>query len=777
MEKLIGQPLRRVEDWRLLTGGGNFADDVNRDGQVYACFVRGVHAHADITRLDVAKARAAPGVLLVLSGDDFAADGLGALLHNVIGADHLDITKPGFAPENILHDPIPEHFPIAMGRVRHVGEIVAMVVAGTPDEANHAAGLVETGYAPRPAVTDARAALAQGAPESWPAGNLCLIADKGDQAGVAAALEGAAHVIDLESLNQRISGTPIEPRAAVGDYDEVLGRFTLYAPSQGVHRHQMALMKVFGIEAESVRIVTGDVGGGFGVRTPTYPEYALVAWGARRLGRPVKWTCSRQEQFLSDFQARDIFVSGRCGFDAEGRVLAVDLDYIGNLGAYPASFAVFANILRMAGGVYDIPLAHVAVRGVFTNTVPMTVLRGAGRPESTFIVERILDLAALEIGLERDELRRRNLILPDALPYQSHLGHVYETGTFAANMARLQDMLDWDGFPARREAAKARGRLAGIGIANYLESPTGAPHERGDITVHAGGQIDAVLGTQDSGQGHATAFAQVVADMLQIPFQAVAIRFGDTDFVASGGGTHSDRSLRLGGTALVRASEAIIAEGRRRAAERLEAGISDVTYAEGRFAIAGTDRSIGLFELADAGTDGEPLAATAVINERLHANPNGAGGCEVEIDPETGAVEIVRYCCVDDVGRIVNPMIVAGQVHGGIALGLGQALIERLVYDQSGQLVTGSFLDYALPRAGDFPAFDTATNEQPAPSNPLGVKGAGECGTTPSSAALISALVDALSEFGVHHLEMPATPERIWRAIGEARGQSSEMRR
>jgi len=765
MDKLIGQPLRRVEDHRLLTGGGNFADDINRDGQVYACFARSAHAHADITKLDLARAAAAPDVLLVLSGADYAADGLGALLHNVNGPDHLDITKPGFTADEVLLDPIPEHFPIAKDKVRHVGEIVAMVVAGTPEAAADAADLLEIDYAPLPAVTDARAALQDGAPQTWPGGNLVLRADKGDDAAVNDAIAGAAHVIELGSLNQRIHGTPVEPRAAIGEFDAASGRFTLYAPSQGVHRHQMAFMQVFGVEKESVRIVTGDVGGGFGVRTPTYPEYALIAWGAKRLGRAVKWNASRQEMFLSDFQARDVFVQGRCGFDGDGHILAVDLDYIGNLGAYPASFAVFANILRMAGGVYDIPVAHVAVRGVFTNTVPMTVLRGAGRPESTFIVERMLDLAAKEMGLERDELRRRNLIPPDALPYQSHLGHVYETGTFAANMARLQDMLDWDGFSARAIAAKARGRLAGIGIANYLESPTGAPHERGEIAVNGNGQIDATLGTQDSGQGHGTAFAQVVADMLEVPFGAVAIRFGDTDIIASGGGTHSDRSLRLGGTALVRASADIIAEGRRRAAEILEAAEEDVSYGEGRFTITGTDRAIGLFEIAA----NAPLAATAIINERLHANPNGAGGCEVEIDPDTGAVEIIRYACVDDVGRIVNPMIVAGQVHGGIALGLGQALIEQIVYDRNGQLLTGSFLDYAVPRAGDLPAFHTATNEQPAPSNPLGVKGAGECGTTPSSAAVISAIADALAEFGVQHLEMPAKPERIWRLIRNGR--------
>ena len=380
MAKLIGQPVRRREDQRLLTGGGQFADDVNLDNQAYACFVRSPHAHADVTRIDTSKAATAPGVLLVLTADDYRSDGLGALLHYVIGVDHMDVSKPGFAPENVHHDPLPEHIPIAAGRVRHVGEIVGLVVAETAAAAADAAVLVEVDYAPLAAVTDARAALADGAPAPWPDGNLCLVAENGDAAKVAAAMGGTAHVVSLESWNQRISGTPMELRAAVGEFDAGQGRYTLYAPSQGVHRHKNALMNVFGADPEDVRIVTGDVGGGFGVRTPCYPEYPLVVWAAKRLGRPVKWVSSREEFFISDFQARDVFGTGKMAFDDGGLILAVDLDYIGNLGAYPASFAVFANVLRMAGGIYDIPAAHVSVRGVFTNTVPMTVLRGAGRP-------------------------------------------------------------------------------------------------------------------------------------------------------------------------------------------------------------------------------------------------------------------------------------------------------------------------------------------------------------------------------------------------------------
>ena len=627
---------------------------------------------------------------------------------------------------------------------------------------------MEVDYEPLAPVTDARAALVPGAPEVWEGGNLALQAENGDEDAVAGAFQEAAHVVSLDSWNQRISGVPMEPRAAVSEFDAASGCFTLHAPSQGVHRHQGAFMQAFGIEADKVRIITGAVGGGFGVRTPCYGEYVLIAWASRRLGRPVKWLSGREEFFQSDFQARDVFVTGIMGLDGDGHILGVELDYTGNLGAYPASFSVYANVLRMAGGTYDIPAAHILVRAVFTNTVPMTVLRGAGRPESTFIIERLLDLAALEMGLDRTELRRRNLVAPEDLPYQSALGHLHDSGRFADNMASLMEMLGWAGFEDRRAAAAARGRLAGIGLANYLESPTGAHFERGDITIGQDGLVDAVIGTGDSGQGHATIFAQVLAHKLELPFETLRVRFGDTDFVVSGGGTHSDRSLRLGGTALVRAADKIILEGKRLASEILEAGEGDIIYGGGRFAIEGTDRSIGLFELARERA--RPFQASDEIGARLHAYPNGVGGCELEVDPETGAVEILSYCSVDDVGRVINPMIVAGQVHGGIALGLGQALSEQIVHDANGQILTGTFMDYAMPRAGDIPHLRTATNEQPAPSNPLGVKGAGECGTTPSSAAVISALADALGGMGIHHLEMPATPERIWRAIRDAGG-------
>jgi carbon-monoxide dehydrogenase large subunit len=775
LTSLIGARVSRKEDRRLLTGEGRYVDDFNLTNQAHAAFVRSVHAHARITAIDTAPARSVPGVLAVLTAADYHADGLGGLPHNPNNADHLDPSKPAFGPGTLPHEPLPLQMPLATDRVRHVGEIVALVVAETAAQARDAADAVEISYETLPAVTDARAALAPGAPvlwEAWP-DNLFVIHENGDRAAAASAFAGAHPMGRRHPRTPGGSPAPLEPRAALGEYDANTASYTLRTASQGVHRHKNSLVAALGVTPDRVRVVTGDVGGGFGVRSPCYAEYPLVLWAARRLGRPVKWNATRTETFISDFHARELHTDAALALDRDGRFLALTLDYVGNLGAHAASFAVLANLLRMAGGVYDIPAIHVAVRGVVTNTLPVGVYRGAGRPETTFVVERLIDLAAAELGIDRVSLRRRNLIPAAALPYQSPLGHCYDSGAFAQNMDEVLRLVDWAGFPARRQAAAARGRLLGIGIANYLESPTGFAGERTDISVLPAGQVTAVIGTQASGQGHETSFAQVVADRLEIPLDQVAILFGDSAIAVSGGGSHSDRSMRLGGTILVRGSDAIIARGRKLAAHVLEAAESDITYGDGRFTVIGTDRGLGLFEAAAIGTRGDapeglrgPLAATEEISQRLHAHPNGCAACEVEIDPETGAVRLTRYVTVDDVGRIINPMIVEGQVHGGIAQSVGQALMEECVYAaQSGQLEAGSFLDYCMPRADDLPSFVTATNEIAAASNPLGIKGAGECGTTPATAAVINALVDALADRGIRHIEMPATPERIWRAL------------
>ena len=763
MESLIGQSVGRKEDRRLLTGAGRFTDDINLAGQAYAAFLRSTHAHARITRLDIAAARSAPGVLAVLILADYVDDGFGALPHFPIGADHLDPMKPSFSGDDIRHDPMVEQFPMAGDKVRHVGEIIAMVVGETLAAAMDAAERIEIGYEPLPLVTDARAALAPDAPRLWDGDNCCMAAMNGDREAVESAMESAAHVVRFSALNHRVSGIPMEPRCVIGDFDAADRKYTIHAPTQGVHRHKSALAMLFGVTGDKIRVVTNDVGGGFGVRSSSYVEYALLAWASRRVLRPAKWTATRAEVFLADYHARDVFGDGALALDGEGRFLAVQLDYVCNLGAYPVTFAVMTNLLRMAGGPYEMPSMHVAVRGVFTNTIPTAVYRGAGRPEVTFLVERMIDLAANELGLDRADLRRRNMIAPAALPYQAALGHLYESGAFGDNLETAFNKIEWDGFAARRMEAARRGRLAGIGIANYLESPTGAPNERADIRLLPGDSIQAVVGTQASGQGHETSFAQVVASIFQIPLDQVSIIFGDSDVAVSGGGTHADRSMRLAGTVLLRAAEDIVEQGRQLAADRLEAAPSDLVYEDARYRVAGTDRSIGLFDLA--GETGS-LYATSEVTRRLHAHPNGVAVCEVEIDPETGTVDLVRYGTVDDVGRVINPMIVDGQVHGGIAQGVGQALMEQCVFDnETGQFVTGSFMDYTMPRADDFPFFHVEQNGLPAPSNPLGVKGAGECGTTPATAAIVGAVVDALRDYGVHHMEMPLTPEKIWRVI------------
>ncbi len=768
----IGESIARKEDRRLLTGTGRFTDDLNEAGQAYACFLRSPHAHADIARIDTAKAASLPGVLTVLTAREYVADGLGALTHYANVADHLDPSKPSFTPGEL--PPLPAGLPIAPDRVRHVGEIVAIAVAETPDFALDALERVKVDYAPLPAVTDVRAAVMASAPRIWDRDNVCVMAENGDGAATDAMFASAYRIVRCGLLNHRVNGCPIEPRAAIGTFDAGRGVYTLQAPSQGVHRYKSALATALGVRPEAVRVVTGDVGGGFGLRSACNSEYPLLLWAARRIGRPVKWTASRSDAFLSDYQARDVLCEGAIALDDTGRILAARFEYLGNVGAHPVTLAVLANLLRMSGPAYDVPSMHVSVRGAFTNTVPVSVFRGAGRPEVTHLLERLIDLAAAEFGMDRTELRRRNLIPGALLPYRSALGLLYESGAFTKNFDTAVRAIDWHGFADRRAKAAARGRLAGIGIANYLESPAGAPNERTDIRILTEeSRVEAVIGTQASGQGHETTFAQVVSATLEIPIERVSIVFGDSDQAVTGGGTHADRSMRLAGTVILRACKDIIERGREIAAHLLEAAVSDIGYSDGRFTVLGTDRSVDLFEAAEATERGStpeglssPLQTTNQISTRLHAHPNGVAACEVEIDPETGTLQILRYVTVDDVGRVINPMIVEGQIHGGIAQGIGQALFEQSAYDAgSGQLICGSFMDYCLPRASDLPAFLCMAVGLAAPSNPLGVKGAGEAGTTPATAAVVGAIADALRDHGVTHLDMPVTSERIWRAI------------
>jgi carbon-monoxide dehydrogenase large subunit len=780
---LVGQPIKRKEDQRLLTGKGRFTDDIDLPDQAHVAILRSPHAHARIVTIDTAAAARAPGVLAVLTGADYVAAGFKGVPHGPSGADHFEITKPAFGPEAMPNGPPPLQPPLADGRVRYVGEAVAFIVAETLAAARDAAELIDVHYEVLPAAIDAPAALAPDATPLWDdrAGNLLVEGGNGDRKATEAAFVRAHKIVRLSSANQRVSGAPMEPRVAIAEYDPATESYTIHSVSQGVHRIKFTVASCLGVAMDKVRVITGDVGGGFGVRSSVYPEYAALAWAAKKVGRPVKWNSSRSEAFLADFQARDVHVDGALALDKDGKFLALTLDYTGNLGAYPVSYAVLNNVTRMAAGVYDIPAIRVNVKGVATNTMPMSVYRGAGRPESNFMMERLVDLAAAALGVARDELRRRNIISTQALPYQSPLGHRYDSGAFADNMETVLRMVDWRGFAARRDTAAKAGLKRGIGIANYLETPTGFVDERSDVAVRPGpmqdrGAVHAVIGTQSSGQGHETAFAQVLADALQLPLDEVTVAFGDTATSVSGGGTHSDRSMRLGSTTLVRAADAIIERGKKLAAHRLEAAESDIAYTDGRFGIAGTDKSIGVYEIATFALDPRlpddlrgPLAGTGIVNTRLHAYPNGAAGCEVEIDPELGTVRVVNYVTVDDVGRVVNPMIVEGQIHGGAAQGIGQALMEAIVFDTNGQILTGSFMDYAMPRADDLPLFAVAQNPTLAQSNPLGVKGAGEAGITPATSAVVNAVVDAL---GIPHIEMPATPERVWRALRDFQAAS-----
>ncbi|MGI9613043.1 MAG: xanthine dehydrogenase family protein molybdopterin-binding subunit [Acidimicrobiales bacterium] len=759
---MIGERVLRVEDRRLLTGAGRYTADIELPDQAYVAFVRSPHAHANITAVDVTEAASAGGVLAVLTGQDYVSDGNQSLFRPGSLPDHLDPTKPSLTDDELFAPPAPP--PIAADRVRHVGEIVALVVAETAAAAIDAAELVVVDYTTLASVTDGRLALADGAPQVWDSGNLCAAAERGDADLVATALEEAAHVVRLSVHNHRVHGSPIEPRSAVAAFAPESGRYELYAPSQGVHRFQQALANALRVETEAVRVVTPDVGGAFGLRIPCSNEYPLLLWAARRSGRPVKWRSTRSEAFLADVHGRDTYCDGTLAINDDGRILALHLDYVGNIGAHPLSFAVLSNLLRMAGPPYDVPAIQVRVRGALTNTAPTSVYRGAGRPQVTYIVERLMDLGAEAAGLDRAEIRRRNLITPAALPYRTRLGLTYDSGTFAENLETALRLIDWEGFETRRRHAEHRGKLAGMGLANYIESPGAAAYERTDVTVRADRTVGAVIGTQASGQGHQTSFAQVVAGTMGVPIEAVAIEFGDTDLAAGGSGSHADRSMRLGGTILVRACEDILEQGRMRAAEYLDQDAAGITYADGRF-VAVDGSSIDLFKVAaDA-----PLKATAEISTRLHAHPNGVAVCEVEIDPETGALAVTRYISVDDVGRAINPMIVEGQLHGGAVQGVGEAVLEEVVYETgTGQLLSGSFLNYGLPSTTDAPGIESHVVECEATSNPLGVKGAGEAGITPAGAVIVSATVDALRAFGVSHLDTPLSPERIWSAISQA---------
>ena len=773
----IGQPVRRKEDFRLLTGSGSFADDVVLQGLAYAAMVRSPHPHAHIVSVDKAAALAAPGVLAVLNGADYVADGLGAIPHNagLMAAPDLAVRVRGSGPIATRNYPLPTD------KVRFVGEPVAVVVAATVDDAKEAAERVDIAYEPLTAVTRALDAIDPGAPRLWDEapGNLCIDIEVGDEAATARAFAGAAHVVRLDTWVQRVTGVPMEPRTVTAAYDKASGHYTLYSGSgRGVAKLRFDLAQILGVPAERVRVLCGDMGGNFGTRNFFYPEYAVLAWAARRVGRPVKWTGERSECFLSDYQGRDLAVEAELALDEAGKFLAVRGSNLSNLGGHAAAFVSLQKGLGLMSSVYDIPVGYVRGRGAVTNTVSTTPYRSAGRPEAIFVVERLIDLAADRLGLDPVALRRRNMIPPRAQPFANPLGLTYDSGDYEAAMDRALALADWHGFEARRAEADRRGRRRGIGIANYVEITSGAPRERTEITVKPEGRVELVMGTMSSGQGHETSFAQLVTEWLGVPFECIDYVAHDTLRVAAGGGSHSGRSMKLAATIVGEATDEIIAKGRRIASFLLETGEVDIEFSGGRYRVAGTDREIGIFEIAAAAAAREdlpselkgPLAGICDQTLPVASFPYGTQVCEVEIDADTGAVEIVGYAAVDDVGRAVNPLILHGQTHGGIAQGVGQALLEESHYDrQSGQLLAASFMDYAMPRAATLPLLATALSEVPSPTNRLGVRSGGEGGTTPALAAVINAIVDALAELGVRHIEMPATPERVWRAIQATR--------
>jgi aerobic carbon-monoxide dehydrogenase large subunit len=776
----IGQAVPRKEDARLLTGRGRYLPDISLPNMAFAAIVRSPHAHARIRSVDKSAADKAPGVIAVLSGADFAADGRNPIPHQANVEGMPDVTlrlKPG----SKLHT-----FPIsvlAKEKARFVGEPVAMVIAETHIAAKDAAELVAVDYEPLASVVRAADALQEGAPRVWDecAANLSADGDVGDKAATDAAFAHAAHVAKLDTWIQRVTGVPMEPRTAIGAYDTATGKYTIYAGTGGgVVRERQILSKVLGVGEEECRALCGDMGGNFGTRNTFFPEYGLLPWAARKVGRPVKWYGDRTECFVSDYQGRDLTVSAELALDKDGKFLGIRGTNLSNVGAYTAHFTPLRKGLGIMSGVYRIPAVHFRGCAVLTNTIPTTPYRSAGRPEAIYVIERLIDIAAQEFGFDRIELRRRNLVPVDAFPYTNGVGITYDNGEYERGMDEAMELADWQGFAARRAESRARGKLRGIGLANYIEGAGGFPRERAEVTVAPEGRVELVLGTMNSGQGHETSFAQLLTHWLGVPFESVDFVAHDTERVKAGGGSHSGRSMRIASLAVGTASDEIVDKGRRIAAHVLEVSALDIEFQRGVFTVKGTDRRIGIFDVAKAAATRKDLPAElqgkldGIGDETVSvgAFPSGTHICEVEIDPDTGDVRMLQWAGVDDVGLAVNPLILHGQTHGAAAQGIGQALIEQAYYERgSGQMLTASLMDYALPRADFLPSFKCKLIEVPATSHRYGIRPGGEGGTTPALGAVINAVVDALAPLGVRHVEMPATPEAIWRAIAEARAR------
>ena len=753
----VGQPVRRKEDRRLITGKGRYLDDIAPANALRAYLLRSPHGHAAIRSIDVAAARRVAGVHAVLTGADAEADGV-----KPVPCLAPVPVKPGTPAQNL-----PRRTALATDRVRHVGDPVALVIADSLAQAKDAAELIEVEYEILPAVSDLKAAVAQGAPVIWPdsPGNINFTWADGDKKATDSAFAKATRTVTVEVVNNRVVPNSMEPRGAIGEFDGGSGQYTLYASSQGAHLLKEIIAGAILPEAgaEKIRVVTPDVGGGFGMKIFLYPEYVLLLWAARRLRRPVKWIAERSEGFLSDTQGRDNVTKAELALDANAKFLAIRVSTLANMGAYLSNFGPFIPTEAGKGmqvGVYAIPAAYVEVKGVFTNTVPVDAYRGAGRPEAAYMLERLVERAGRETGLGPAEIRRRNFVPASAMPFKTALGHTYDSGDFAANLAKALEAADWAGFAARKSDSARRGKQRGIGLSYYIEVCGGAPGVPALLRFEHDDSVTLIVGTQSNGQGHETAYAQIVAERLGIPFEKIALRQGDTAAMPTGSFTGGSRSVPVGGTASRMAADVVIEKGKQLAADLLEAASADIEFRDGTYVVAGTDRLIDIFSVARKAP--EPLSGTAEFTPEVATFPNGCHVCELELDSETGTCAILRYTVVDDFGEVINPLLLSGQVHGGVVQGIGQALIERTVYDETGQLLTGSFTDYAMPRAGDLPSIDFRWNPIPCRSNPLGIKGAGEAGAIGAPPAVMNALSDAL---GGTDLDMPATPERIWRAL------------
>jgi carbon-monoxide dehydrogenase large subunit len=764
----LAQPVRRVEDPRLLKGNGRYTDDIALPGMLWGTVLRSPHAAATIASIDTATAKTLPGVVGVFTAADLEADDIGGLpcaipLKNRDGSPRVDVPHPV----------------LASGAVRHAGDPVAFIVAETQQAARDGAEAITVEYDTLPSVTDLAATTNPGQPLVWPdaPNNICFDWHTGDKDRVDALFAQAAHVTKLTVVNNRVVVNSMEARAALADYDAATSRWTLYTNTQGGWPIKSLLgQAVFKVPEEQIRVITPDVGGGFGMKLFLYAEHALTCYAARKLGRPVKWISERAEAFLSDTQGRDNITDGELALDKDGRFLAMRTRNVANMGAYLSTYAPMIPTMagtKVLASIYGFQAIYANVIGVFTNTVPVDAYRGAGRPESNYLVERLIDHAAREIGMDRVAIRKLNLVQPGAMPYLSAMGQKYDSGEFERVLDAALAKMDWANFETRRAASAKLGRKRGIGMAYYLEATGGAPTERAEIRFAEDGFVDVFVGTQSTGQGHETAYVMLTADQLGIDGDKIRIVQGDTDTIPTGGGTGGARSLYSEGQAILATAATVIDRGKQAASEALEAAIGDIEFTAGRFGIVGTDRGLDILSLATrqrqrkaAGEDVTTLDAAEIAKIESHTFPNGCHMAEVEIDPDTGMIAVARYIVCDDVGKAVNPLIVRGQVHGGVAQGYGQAVLEHTAYDPvSGQLLAGSLMDYALPRASDLPDIEVDLIEVPCLSNPLGVKGAGEAGAVGSPPAMINAIVDALVSAGVATIDMPATPERVWRAL------------